>query len=165
VSAGLLAAAAVIFSVITVSRDVTLRGDLLAAQRRAATTQSQLAQTERTDARTRNDLTQTLTDLVSPDAHRYPIPQGAVVVRGNRVYFTLAKLPALPRGHVYQAWTAAKGSSAMAPSVTFTPNVDGVAVVELPVEADKVGTVAVSVEPEGGSKAPTTTPTFVRPLS
>jgi anti-sigma-K factor RskA len=53
----------------------------------------------------------------------------------------------------------------MAPSVTFTPNSDGVAIVALPVDATRVGTVAVSVEPDGGSKAPTTTPTFVRPLS
>ena len=53
----------------------------------------------------------------------------------------------------------------MQPSLTFTPNADGVAVVQLPVDADKVGVVAVSVEPDGGSKAPTTTPTFIRPLS
>jgi anti-sigma-K factor RskA len=165
VGAGLLAAAALVFSLITVSQTVTLRGDLLTAQRRAATAQTQLAQVERSDARTRNDLTQTLTDLISPDARRYDVAAGTVIVRGNRVYFALSKLPALPRGHVYQAWTAAKGSTAMAPSVTFSPNTDGVAVVELPVDAEKVGTVAVSVEPDGGSKAPTTTPTFVRPLS
>jgi hypothetical protein len=35
----------------------------------------------------------------------------------------------------------------------------------LPVDASKVGAVALSVEPDGGSKAPTSSPTFVRPLS
>jgi len=164
VGAGLLAAA-LVFALITFGQNVSLRSDLATAQRRAGTLQSQLAQSERSGARTRNDLTQTLTDLVSPDARRYEVAQGTVVVRSNRVYFALSQLPALPRGHVYQAWTAAKGSSAMQPSLTFTPNADGVAVVQLPVDADKVGVVAVSVEPDGGSKTPTTTPTFVRPLS
>jgi anti-sigma-K factor RskA len=158
-------AAVLVFALITFGQNVSLRGDLATAQRRAGTLQSQLAQSERSGARTRNDLTQTLTDLVSPDARRYEVAQGTVVVRSNRVYFALSQLPALPRGHVYQAWTAAKGSSAMQPSLTFTPNADGVAVVQLPVDADKVGVVAVSVEPDGGSKTPTTTPTFVRPLS
>ncbi|HTW84594.1 MAG TPA: anti-sigma factor [Candidatus Sulfotelmatobacter sp.] len=165
VGAGLLTAAAVIFSLVTVTQDVSLRGDLAAAQRRATTLQTQMAQGERTSARTRDDLTQTLTDLVSPDARHYEVAQGTVVVRGQHIYFALSKLPALPRGHVYQAWTAAKGSAVMQPSITFTPNGSGVAVVALPVDAQKVGTVAVSVEPEGGSKAPTTTPTFVRPLT
>ena len=74
-------------------------------------------------------------------------------------------LPPLPKGKVYQAWTLPKGAKAVQPSLTFSPNADGVAVVALPVDASKVGAVAVSVEPEGGSKTPTTTPTFVRPIS
>ena len=88
-----------------------------------------------------------------------------MVVRGDRVYFALSKLPALAKGKVYQAWTLPKGATKVVPSVTFTPNADGVAVVALPVDAHGVGAVALSVEPEGGSKAPTTTPTFVRPLT
>lgn len=158
---GLAAAAALVFSFVTVVQDVALRSDLGQAQRRAAALQAQLTQTERIAQRDR----QTLTDLVSPDARRYEVAQGTVVVRGEHVYFALSKLPALPRGKVYQAWTLPKGAKAMQPSVTFTPNPDGVAVVALPVDATKVGAVAVSVEPEGGSKSPTTTPTFVRPLS
>ena len=157
----LVAAAAIVFSVITVSQDVALRGDLAAAQRRASSLQAQLAQSERVGGQDRR----TLTDLLSPEAKRYEVAQGTVVVHGDRVYLVLGKLPAPPRGRVYQAWTAAKGSTVMAPSVTFTPNAEGVAIVALPVDAAKVGTVAVSVEPEGGSKAPTTTPTFVRPLT
>jgi hypothetical protein len=158
---GLVAAAAVLFSVVTVSQDAVLRGDLAAAQRRTATVQAQLAQDERIAAQDRR----TLTDLLSPEAKRYDVPEGTVVVHGDRLYFVLSKLAPPPRGRVYQAWTAAKGSATMSPSVTFTPNAEGLAVVALPVDAGKVGTVAVSVEPEGGSKAPTTTPTFVRPLT
>ncbi len=161
VGTGLAAAAALIFSVVTVAQDVSLRGDLAQANRRAATLTSQLADTERVGQHDR----EMVTDLVAPDAHRYEVAAGAVVVRADRIYFALANLPALPKGKVYEAWTQAKGATAMQPSVTFVPNGDGIAVVALPIDASKVGAVALSVEPDGGSKAPTSSPTFVRPLS
>ena len=158
---GLAAAAALVFSVVTVVQDVTLRGDLAQSQQRAGSLAAQLADTERVGQHDR----QMVTDLVAPDARRYDVAQGAVVVRGDRVYFALSKLPALPKGRVYQAWVLPKGAKAVQPSVTFVPNSDGIAVVALPADAAKLGAVALSVEPEGGSKAPTTRPTFVRPLS
>jgi anti-sigma-K factor RskA len=160
-AAGLAAAAAFVFGIVTVIQDVGLRSDLAATQRRVATLQAQLATTERVAAQDR----QTLTDLLAPDAKRYDVAGGALIVRGNRAYFAFSKLPALPRGRVYQAWTFPKGSSVPVPSVTFTPNSDGVAVVALPADASRLAAVAVSVEPEGGSKAPTTKPTIVRQLT
>jgi len=158
---GLAAAAAIVFSVVTVIQDVNLRGDLATTQRRTAALQVQLAQNDRIARQDRR----TLTDLLAPDAKRYDVAAGTVVVRRDRIYFAFSKLPVLPKGRVYQAWVAPKGSKQVTPSVTFTPNPDGVAVVALPVDATRVGAVAVSVEPDGGSKAPTTTPTFVRPLT
>ncbi|HTD37575.1 MAG TPA: anti-sigma factor [Candidatus Limnocylindrales bacterium] len=158
---GLAAAAAIVFAVVTVAQDLTLRGDLAAADRRVGTLQSRLAQNERAAAQDR----QMLADLLSPDATHYQVAEGSVVVRGDRLYFALSKLPPLPKGHVYQAWTAVKASTKMAPGPTFVPNPGSVTVVPLRVDATRVGTVALSVEPEGGSKAPTTTPTFVRPLT
>jgi anti-sigma-K factor RskA len=158
---GLATAAAVVFSVVTVAQDVNLRGNLAAAQRRIQVLAAQNSQIERVAAQDRR----TLTDLLAPDAKRYEVAAGTVVVRRDRIYFAFSKLPPPPKGHVYQAWTAPKGSTTVAPSVTFSPNADGVAVVALPVDATRVGAVAVSVEPEGGSKAPTTTPTFVKPLT
>jgi hypothetical protein len=158
---GLAAAAAIVFAVVTVAQDLTLRGDLAAADRRVATLQSRLAQNERAAAQDR----QMVADLLAPDATRYEVAEGSVVLRGDRLYFALSKLPPLPKGHVYQAWTAAKGSAKMAPGPTFVPNPGSVTIVPLRVDATRVGTVALSVEPEGGSKAPTTTPTFVRPLT
>jgi hypothetical protein len=88
-----------------------------------------------------------------------------VILRRDRLYFALSKLAQPPKGHVYQAWTAVKGTTTMVPGPTFVPNPGGVTVVPLPVDGTRVGVVAVSVEPEGGSKAPTSTPTFVRPLT
>ncbi len=161
----LAAAAAIVFAVVTVAQDLSLRGDLALADRRIGTLQGRLAQSDRAAVQDQRSLTRTLTDLLASDARRYPVAPGTVVVRRDRIYFAFSKLPPLPRGHVYQAWTAAPASKTMSPSVTFTPNADGVAVVALPVDAAKVGAVAVSVEPDGGSKAPTTTPTFVRPLT
>jgi hypothetical protein len=162
---GLAAAAAIVFAVVTVAQDLTLRGDLALADRRIATLQGRLAQSDRAAVQDQRTLTRTLTDLLASDARRYPVADGAVIVRRGRIYFAFSKLPPLPKGRVYQAWTAPRASSVMAPSVTFSPNPDGVAVVQLPVDASRVGTVAVSVEPDGGSKAPTTTPTFVRSLT
>jgi anti-sigma-K factor RskA len=104
---------------------------------------------------------QTLADLAAPDAQRYTFADGSVVAAGDRLYLTMRNLPAPPAGHVYQAWTLPKGSKTMAPSSTFTPENGGVAVLRLPAQATAVEAVAVSVEPEGGSKQPTTKPIAV----
>jgi hypothetical protein len=141
-----------LLGIVTVAQDVNTRGELAAAQRRAATqTQVELAESQRSVRRR------------EPHADRSAGARCAALRGRRRARSSCAATtstsrsrssPALPKGHVYQAWTAAKGSATMQPSVTFTPNADGVAVVALPVDATRVGTVAVSVEPEGGSKAP-----------
>jgi anti-sigma-K factor RskA len=74
-------------------------------------------------------------------------------------------MPMPPKGHVYQAWTQHVGAQKMAPSITFMPDRSGVALVSLPMNASAIAAVAVSVEPEGGSKAPTTKPEFVVKLT
>jgi anti-sigma-K factor RskA len=132
-------AASLIFAIVTAVQDIALRGELASTQRRTA-------------------------ELFAPGAKRYAVAAGSVIVRGPRIYLALS-LPPLPHGRVYQAWTAAKGTTTMVPSVTFTPNANGLAIVELPVDAARIGIVALSVEPSGGSKAPTTAPIFVRPLT
>ncbi len=159
--AGLAAAAAVVFALVSTIQNFSLRGDLATANSRAASLQAQIAQNERVQTHDRA----MVADLIAGDAHRYPVPQGQVVVRGTHVYLTLQTLAILPRGKVYEAWTIAKGSKTLAPSSLFTPNASGSAVVALPENADTLSVVALSVEPEGGSKAPTSKPTFVRPLS
>ena len=142
----LATAASVVLASVTVARDAGLRSTLAAAQRHAALLQAELAV------------------VTAPDAKRFPVADGTVVVRGRRLYLVL-RLPAPPRGKVYQAWTLAKGARSMTPSVTFTPDADGAAVVALPADADRVAKLAVSVEPDGGSRAPTSTPVFVRSVS
>lgn len=101
---------------------------------------------------------QTLADLTAPDSQRRRFAGGEVLVHGERLYLAMHALPPPPPGRVYQAWTLAKGAKIVAPSVTFEPAGGGVAVVRLPEAATTIAAVAVSVEPEGGSKQPTTKP-------
>lgn len=102
-----------------------------------------------------------IADVTAPDAKRYRFGQGSVVVRGHNLYIAMQALEQPPKGKVYQAWTLPKGSKTMAPSITFRPGAFGEAVLRLPVSANAVVAVAVSVEPAGGSKQPTTKPIAV----
>lgn len=101
---------------------------------------------------------QMIADLTAPDAHRYGFGSGELLARDGRLYIAMPRMPAPPPGHVYQAWTLPKGSTSMSPSSTFLPQAGGATVVRLPESATNVAAVAVSVEPEGGSKQPTTKP-------
>jgi anti-sigma factor RsiW len=105
-----------------------------------------------------------LADLAAADVKRYRFGNGQVFVRGSRLYVTFPGLAEPPAGKVYQAWTLPKGSKTMAPSITFTPNERDVTVVRLPESALGVAAVAVSVEPAGGSKQPTSKPIAVAAL-
>ncbi len=103
---------------------------------------------------------QTIADLAAADSQRYRFSGGAVVTHGDRLYIVLRNLPTPPSGKIYQAWTLAKGEKKVAPSVTFAP-AGSTTIVRLPEAATTVAAVAVSVEPEGGSKAPTSKPIAV----
>jgi hypothetical protein len=106
-----------------------------------------------------------IADLAAPGAERYAVGNGVVARANDRIVIALQHVPALPKGKVYQAWTLRRGAKTMTPSVTFSPDASGTAIVALPGTASDLTIVALSVEPEGGSKAPTTKPVFVRPLS
>lgn len=112
-----------------------------------------------------NQMRTALADLTAPDSQRYPVASGEVVKHAKRLYIAMNALPPPPKGKVYQAWTLRAGATQMSPSVTFVPNGSGVAVVPIPADASQLSAVAVSVEPEGGSKQPTSKPTFVLKFS
>jgi anti-sigma-K factor RskA len=157
----LAAAAAIVFALVSVIQNLNLRSDLRDSQVRVATLQAGVDGERRTVALDRR----MLTDLSASDAKRYTVALGTVVTRGPNVYLALASLPALPRGKVYQAWTLAKGAKVMSPSVTFSPSQSGLTLVPIPDKTGSIVVVAVSVEPEGGSRQPTTKPAFVQPLT
>ncbi len=105
-----------------------------------------------------------LSDLANVKAQRVSVPGGEVVRSNGHLYLAMHDMPAAPDGKVYQAWTLPKGAKKMVPSATFVPDNRGVALV--PVSNDAVNTVAVavSIEPPGGSKQPTSAPVFVAHL-
>ena len=101
----------------------------------------------------------TIADLST--ARQVAFAQGDVLVATDRLYLLVHGLPPLPAGKVYQTWTLAKGAKTMTPSVTFTPDERGSALVTIPADADAIVATAISVEPASGSLHPTTKPVAV----
>jgi anti-sigma-K factor RskA len=129
--------------------------------------QSQLAQAQVRSSGLLHNLSSersTVADLMDEGARRYDVPGGQIVSVHDRIYITMHDMPQPPKGKVYQAWTLPKGSKTMVPAQTFLPDAHGVAVVALPVQAANTAAVAVSVEPDGGSKQPTSKPMVVQQL-
>lgn len=106
----------------------------------------------------------TLADLMDDDAQRFEITGGQVVRVRNHLYITMHDLAQPPRGRVYEAWTMPKTGTALQPALTFVPDSHGVAVVTLPVDAKDVAAVEITLEPDGGSKAPTSKPLVLEQL-
>ena len=157
----LVAAACFAIAIITSLYNVTLSSQLRDVQNKlaASTTRSSQLASNLADERS------TISEIMSTESKHFTGTDGEVVTHGGKLYVAMHDLPPPPKGKVYQAWTLAKGAKDMAPSVTFVPDSRGVAIVSLPVDARLTNTVAVSVEPEGGSKAPTSKPVLVVPLN
>ena len=157
----MVAAACFAIAIITSLYNVTLSSQLRDVQNKlaASTTRSSQLASNLADERS------TISEIMSTESKHYTRTDGEVVTHGGKLYVAMHDLPPPPKGKVYQAWTLAKGAKDMAPSVTFVPDSRGVAIVSLPVDARLTNTVAVSVEPEGGSKAPTSKPVLVVPLN
>lgn len=163
-----LAIAAVLVAMVSVADDASQRRSSERAQTRVAAFERQAgAAAQRADLATSraHRLDARLALVLAPGSRHFPVPRGEVIASHDRVVFALRGLPALPKGKVYQAWTLARGATRVAPSVTFTPDSTGVAFVELPERAAALVAVALSVEPTGGSRMPTSKAKFVRPLS
>ncbi|HVA34067.1 MAG TPA: anti-sigma factor [Candidatus Baltobacteraceae bacterium] len=157
----LVAAACLAIAILSSIVDLALTGQLKQTQNRLA------AQTQHSNVLSRNlaETRTTLSDLLSTDSKRYVIGNGEIVTRGSHLYIAMHDLGEPPRGKVYQAWTLAKGARKVAPSLTFVPDARGVAVVALPVDARSTVAIAVSIEPEGGSRQPTAKPIVIVPLT
>jgi len=82
-----------------------------------------------------------------------------MVGNGNAV-LTGTRLPAPPRGRVYQVWLDRGGEVPEPTSALFSPRRDGSASVSVPGSLKGVRQVLVTDEPEGGSNAPTREPTL-----
>ena len=96
--------------------------------------------------------------MLDTHARHYAIGDGEVITRGSRIYLALRALPEPPRGRVYQAWTWPRAARSLLAASTFLPDARGVALIVLPADARATIAVSVTLEPDGGSKEPTTKP-------
>jgi hypothetical protein len=150
----LVAAACFAIALISSIANISLLGQVKQQQRELAN----LSERSTALARSLVNVRTALFDMLDSNARHYPIGGGEVIARGSRIYLALRALPEPPRGKVYQAWTLEKGASKVAASPTFLPDARGVALIVLTADARTTAEVSVTLEPDGGSKEPTSKP-------
>lgn len=148
--------AAVCFAIALLSSiaNITLLGQVRQQQRELAS----LSERSRALAYGLSSERTALFDMLDSRTHHYAIGNGEVITRGSRIDLALHELPEPPHGQVYQVWTVPKGTTKMVPSPTFLPDARGVALIIVPADARTTSAVAVTLEPDGGSKEPTGKP-------
>ncbi len=120
---------------------------------------------------TANQLTQLLSadDVQTvPGTSQRADHTGAIVMSRSTgmAMFVADDLPSLPNDRVYEAWTI-RGSTDPVPAGTFKPNSSSQVVTALPAGAFQADSVAITVEPAGGTDHPTSDAvvTFLMPQS
>lgn len=122
-----------------------------------------LAWSQHQDAQQAQALARDITAVVSdPDQRTVsaPLPgggTGTVVSAHGRAVFLASGTAAPPKGKVYQLWLI---EPQVIRSAGLVPTRDGAAQAYVPA-LGKTAKIALSVEPAGGSRQPTTTPVFV----
>lgn len=92
-------------------------------------------------------------------------PRGRVLVNpGQGVLLLAGSLPALPEGRTFQMWLLPKTGGPQPAGLFLATEGAAVHVRTGAVDLAQTTAIAVSVEPQGGSPAPTTTPIIVAPL-
>lgn len=127
-----------------------------------ATTLAQL-----TDTKAQQDATRRLLSATDLKTARAPVTGGGTATvlssaKDGQMLFVAAGLPTLAASKTYQLWLI-DGSGKPVSAGTFGPN-GGVAQQLVTGNLDSTAIVGLTVEPNGGSKAPTTTPIFAPSL-
>jgi anti-sigma-K factor RskA len=144
------------------SRAVWGSAVLAAASVLAAVAFAGFALQSRQDAQTATAQTDTLTQLLSandvrtvPGVSKQDHHAGAIVMSKSEgtALFVASSLPALSSDRVYEAWTIVAGSAPV-PAGTFNPK-GSHSLLQLPDASFSADTMAITVEPAGGSDAPT----------
>jgi len=93
-------------------------------------------------------------------------PHGRVFVNHDRGVLLLASnLPPAPIGRIYEMWLIPQGGAPVAAGLFQSDSQGEALYVMNGMVAANTSAVAVTVEPEAGSQAPTTTPIIVAPLA
>jgi hypothetical protein len=150
----LVAAACFAIALISSIGNISLLGQLKQQQRELAN----LSERSKSLARNLASERTALFDVLDPHAKRYETQNGEVITHGSRIYLALHELTEPPRGKVYQVWTVAKGSNKATPSPTFLPDARGIAMIVVPADPRSTSEVTVTLEPDGGSREPTSKP-------
>ncbi len=175
---GAACVALLIFALVSRSESSGLRQQIAALRDRVGVLDTQLAAatTERSQIialRTERNQLRTALDIVSGPATRSVsfgkannVPRGRVFVnnRGGLV-LVAAGLPRLPANRTFELWVLPRTGNPK-PAGLFRAAASGASVHVSPTPAfpSQTKAVAVSVEPQEGSPAPTTTPILVVPL-
>ncbi|HEY1760898.1 MAG TPA: anti-sigma factor [Bryobacteraceae bacterium] len=145
----------------------------LSVQERRHANELAEARSEAIQARAERDrLYQAFQILNQPETKRVNFGEGVTQPpRGNifvhpklGVLLIASNLPALPAGRTYEMWVIPTKTSAPRPAGLFQANAQGSTINILPGPLDSLYAVAVSVEPEAGSAAPSTQPIIVAPV-
>ena len=156
----LAGAAAVIAAVLLLQQDRDLRRRMADLEKRSSQQQDELMRAKEVAA-----------TLTSPEAVRFtlvmgksPQPQGKAIYLRNRssLIFFASNMPALPPQKAYELWLIPTNGSPI-PAGVFKPDAHGSAtVINPPLPAGvEAKTFAITVEPETGSAAPTSSPIMI----
>ncbi|HLU34782.1 MAG TPA: anti-sigma factor [Thermomicrobiales bacterium] len=94
--------------------------------------------------------------LPTEDAPQNAHAQAWFSIQGSGV-LSVANMPQLEEGTTYQFWYVTDSPNAPIPGGTFSVDSNGQGFMLIPADVDGVKSIAVSIEPEGGSSAPTGT--------
>jgi anti-sigma-K factor RskA len=160
-AAGVAAALAIV--VVWLGVDSRRKTDLIAeAQRNRTVLERELGRTQAAVSFLQDPETRPASGTRGPSQ-----PEGKYFVNPkNGVLLIASRVPQLRPGQTYEMWVIPKGQ-APRPAGLFRPD-EGGGVVHLqpgPVDLAGIQTLAITVEPDGGSSAPTTTPMLVSPVA
>jgi hypothetical protein len=93
-------------------------------------------------------------------------PHGNVFVHSKLgVLLIAANLPAAQSGKIYEMWVIPKGGAPRPAGLFQSQGGTAMHILSGPLDVGTVGAIAVTLEPEAGSSAPTSTPIIVAPVA
>jgi anti-sigma-K factor RskA len=93
-------------------------------------------------------------------------PRGNVFVHSKLgVLLIASNLPAAQSGKIYEMWVIPKGGAPRPAGLFQSEGGTAMHILSGPLDVGTLGAVAVTLEPEAGSAAPTTTPIIVAPVA
>src|SRR3984885_805683 len=93
-------------------------------------------------------------------------PHGNVFVHSKLgVLLIAANLPAAQSGKIYEMWVIPKGGAPRPAGLFQSQGGTAMHILSGPLDVGTIGAVAVTLEPESGSSAPTSTPIIVAPVA